>query len=266
MKNSIKLKYALLCIIAIISCMSCSDTSMSSNDIQGTWKGIRTYVNPVGGRKYVYLTMEFGEDKIGTLEYITPTFIGEGIFDYNVSGKTINCRGAYANTNGEVDEDFSISFKTEGDRLITDDFLGCFILTRDGSVITNVDGTEFTEEDLTPSNVTDPVFEKYLTISEYDGFTIKLRFKNGGDIRENMSCTVYWRAYAKKPSTTPTEGDMTNCEDMRIVDHNDVTGKTVFEKSHVGFNGGSYIYYYAICKNSKGSSKADLTYTIIPRL
>lgn len=120
------------------------------------------------------------------------------------------------------------------------------------------------EEDVVTSKVLAPSFDKYLTTTDYDGFSIGLWFKNGGDVRDNMSCQVYWKAYSKRPSSTPAEQDLTNCEQMRIKYHGET--KTLFEKSHAGFNGGTYIYYYAMCKNSKGSCKTKITYTIIKRM
>ena len=99
-------------------------------------------------------------------------------------------------------------------------------------------------------NISVPKFDKYLTTTDLDGFSIRLRFTNGGDKRENMSCLIYWRAYPQKPASTPLERDMTNSESMRIYSHN--SANTTFDKSHAGYNGGTYIYYYAVCKNSKG--------------
>lgn len=113
------------------------------------------------------------------------------------------------------------------------------------------------------SSVAKPAFDKYLTTTDTDGFSLRLRFKNGGDVRENMSCTVYWKAYSQKPSSTPAERDLTNSESMRIYAHTKT--KTTFDKSHAGYNGGTYIYYYAKCKNSKGSCKTAVTYTIVKR-
>lgn len=118
-------------------------------------------------------------------------------------------------------------------------------------------------EDVTVSNIEKPTFDKYLTTTDTDGFSIRLRFKNGGDVRENMSCTVYWKAYSKKPSSIPSERDLTHSESMRIYNHTKT--KTTFDKSHAGYNGGTYIYYYTKCKNSKGSCKTAITYTIVKR-
>lgn len=261
-------KFVLFLIASVLSASftSCegddNTESTSTSNILGTWLGIRTYINPVSGRKYQYLTVIFDENQTGSLEYETPSYIGQAFFNYSISGNVINCQGAYANSDDDVYENYSISFRKEGDRLITEKY-GGVILTRDGSVMVDSEGNEITDLN---SHVEAPTFEKYLTTTDYTGFTIKLRFNNGGDSYENMKCQVYWRAYSKKPSTTPTEQDMTNSESMGISDHNDSTNKTIFEKSHYGYNGGTYIYYYAVCENSKGSCKTDLSYTIIPRL
>ena len=123
--------------------------------------------------------------------------------------------------------------------------------------------TDFYDKDNTISKVSAPTFDKYLTTTDTDGFSIRLRFTNGGDDRENMSCQVYWKAFSSKPSSAPSEQDLTKSEHMRIYDHTKT--KTTFDKSHAGYNGGTYIYYYAVCKNSKGSCKTDITYTIIKR-
>ena len=122
---------------------------------------------------------------------------------------------------------------------------------------------DFEYEDVVTNNVSAPSFDKCLTTTDTDGFTIRLRFTNGGDDRENMSCQVYWKAYSSKPTSTPTERDLTQSEQMRIYDHTKT--KTTFDKSHAGYNGGTYIYYYAVCKNSKGNCKTNITYTIIKR-
>lgn len=118
-------------------------------------------------------------------------------------------------------------------------------------------------ENVTTSNVSLPTFDKYLTTTDTDGFSIRLRFTNGGDDRENMSCVVHWRAYYSKPSTSPEERDLNKSEQMRIYDHTKT--KTTFDKSHAGYNGGTYIYYYAECKNSKGTCKTKINYTIVKR-
>ena len=126
------------------------------------------------------------------------------------------------------------------------------------------DESSFEGGNSTPSkNVSVPTFDKYLTTTTTNGFSIRLRFTNGGDDRGNMNCTVYWRAYPKKPSSTPSARDLTMCEQMRIYDHTKT--KTTFDKTHAGYSGGTYIYYYAECRNSKGSCKTSVNYAIIKR-
>lgn len=117
-------------------------------------------------------------------------------------------------------------------------------------------------EDIT-NNIVAPIFDAYLTTTTTDNFSLRIRFKNGGDDRENMSCQVHWKAYSTKPSSLPSERDLTKSEWMRIYDHNKI--KTTFDTSHAGYNGGTYIYYYAECKNTKGSCKTKITYTVIKR-
>ena len=113
------------------------------------------------------------------------------------------------------------------------------------------------------TNITMPSFEKYLTTTDYDGFSIRMRFDNGGDTRENMSCTVHWRAYSSKPSKTPTKSDLTKNESMRI--YGSTVRSTVFDKSHAGYNGGTYIYYCATCSNSRYSVTTPVTFCIVKR-
>lgn len=124
------------------------------------------------------------------------------------------------------------------------------------------------------SNLSKPSFAKFLSMTDFDGFTIMVRFKTGGDSENHLSATVYWKAYAKKPSTTPTKNELTNVESMRqygtAVYHNTgskkgMTESIVFEKSHAGYNGGTYIYYYVECRNSVGSGESPLSYEIVKR-
>lgn len=113
------------------------------------------------------------------------------------------------------------------------------------------------------NKVSKPKYEKNLTTTDLDGFSIRLRFNNGGDSYDNMSCTLYWSAYPSKPSKTPQKSNLRKVEDMRIYDHNKKS--TVFDKSHAGYSGGTYIYYCAECSNSKGTCTTNVTYTIVKR-
>jgi hypothetical protein len=120
------------------------------------------------------------------------------------------------------------------------------------------DHNHYEKEDI---RVGKPSFEKYLTTTYSDGFSIRMRFDNGGDIKQNMSCTVHWKAYPKKPSSTPTVSDLTKNESMRI--YASTSGSTTFDKSHAGFIEGTYIYYCATCSNSKYSVTTPVTFCII---
>ena len=126
----------------------------------------------------------------------------------------------------------------------------------------------------TTQKISAPKFDKYLTTTDLDGFSIRVRFKTGGDKESNLSATVYWKNYSKKPSSTPTKKELTKIESMRqygsAVYHNTgskkgMTESIFFDKSHAGYNGGTYIYYYVECRNSVGIASSSISYTIVKR-
>lgn len=126
----------------------------------------------------------------------------------------------------------------------------------------------------TTQTISRPSFDKFLSTSDKAGFSIQVRFKTGGDKEQNISATVHWRAYSSKPSKTPSKSDLTKVESMRqygsATYHNTgskkgMTESIVFDKSHAGYSGGYYIYYYVECKNSKGSASSSVTYMVTPR-
>jgi len=128
--------------------------------------------------------------------------------------------------------------------------------------------------DVSTSKVTKPTFDSFLSTTDKDGFSIRVRFRTGGDAESNISATVYWKAYAQKPSSKPQKRDLTKVEPMRQygipVYHNSgskkgMTYSIVFDKSHAGYNGGTYIYYYVVCHNSKGSASSPLTFEVVKR-
>ncbi len=122
--------------------------------------------------------------------------------------------------------------------------------------------------------ITSPSFDKFLTTSTTSGFSIRTRFKTGGDKEDNLSATVYWKSYSTKPSKKPSKSDLTKVETMRQYGSatyyktgpkKGMTESIVFDKSHTGYNGGTYIYYYVKCTNSKGSASSSIDYTIVKR-
>lgn len=128
---------------SIITLSSCSsDEDFDTTTITGTWYGTRTYHNPASGTKYQYLTITFEDNGTGSLEYEAPTSYSAAKFTYSIKNDIITCNGAYANTDGVVEDDFKMTLKIEGDRLIPLDRYNVFILTRDNSVITDSDGNE----------------------------------------------------------------------------------------------------------------------------
>lgn len=118
--------------------------------------------------------------------------------------------------------------------------------------------------------VTKPSFDKYLSTSDKASFSIRVRFKTGGDSESNLSAIVHWQAYSKKTSSTPKKSELSKVESMRqygaATYHNTgskkgMTESIVFDKSHAGYSG-SYIYYYVECRNSVGSAESSVTYMV----
>ena len=114
------------------------------------------------------------------------------------------------------------------------------------------------------SRLTKPTLDKYLTTTTHDGVSFRVRFKNGGDTFENMSCVVHWKRYPSKPSSKPSPSDLTTVESMRTYGGGTKVS-TTFDKSHAGFTGGTYLYYFFECSNSRYTTKTDVTFCIIPR-
>ena len=115
----------------------------------------------------------------------------------------------------------------------------------------------------TTTKISFPTFERDITTTTTDDVAMRCRFNNGGDNWYNMSCTVHWRKYSSKPTTTPKMSDMTNHESMRT--YSTTTTSTTFDKAHAGFNGGTYIYYYFECSNSKYTTTTSMKHCIIKR-
>ncbi|MDE7401801.1 MAG: hypothetical protein K2M87_00100 [Muribaculaceae bacterium] len=122
--------------------------------------------------------------------------------------------------------------------------------------------------------ITKPSFDKFLSTADKASFSIRVRFKTGGDKEQNLSAIVHWRAYSSKPSKTPSKSDLTKVESMRQYgaatyyktgSKKGMTESIVFDKSHAGYSGGNYIYYYVECRNSKGSATSSITYMVTPR-
>lgn len=139
----------LLCtsILTLTSCNSDEDTegAPDSPQIIGSWSGTQVYENPVSGTKSKHLEVTFSTDITGELTYEGVSTYSYGKFTYSISGNTISCNGVWASSNEDVDTDFGMSLRIEGDRLIPIDRYQGFILTRDGSVVTNGNGAEIVD-------------------------------------------------------------------------------------------------------------------------
>lgn len=133
----------LLCTIFVSLLTACgNDDESLATELQGTWIGCHAYNNPVGGLKKNYLYITFKDGKTGDITYEGVSSYAYGVFTYRVSGNTIKCSGAWASTNDGEASEFTLTLEIQGDRLIPIDKFTAFILTRDGSVITDGDGNE----------------------------------------------------------------------------------------------------------------------------
>lgn len=147
--NNTMTNYLKLLVVIIISLTigACRDKNEpNANSITGSWYGTRSYYNPAGGTKYQYLSMSFESNGTGTLRYESPVSFSVAKFVYKISGNKITCKGAYANTYGDVESDFTMDLSIEGDRLIPINKYQQFILTRDDSVMTDGDGNEIIDQ------------------------------------------------------------------------------------------------------------------------
>jgi len=134
----------IFCAIAICvlsqSCSKDDEPGSDPSEILGSWYGTIKYYNH--GTKYQYITLRFNESYIGELEVETPVSYLVGSFEYTYSGNKIVCNGVTVNSNGDTDTNFSMTLTKKGDRLLPQDRFSVFILTRDGSVITDTEGNE----------------------------------------------------------------------------------------------------------------------------
>lgn len=130
-----------------------------------------------------------------------------------------------------------------------------------------------TNNTTTTQRISKPTFDKFLSTTDFDGFSLRVRFKTGGDAVHNIDAVVYWQAYTRKPATKPKKSDLSRSESMRMYDvtyHNTgskkgMTNSIVFDRSHAGYHSGTYIYYYVECENSEGSAESPIDYVIVKR-
>ncbi len=145
-----------LLVVGLILCsFKCTDDEEELVDqrVVGTWYGKYSYNNPVTGVNYRYLMVTFNNDNTGILEYESPLGLGVGSFVWTTSKNQVSCYdGGYVDYEG-VASAFSMKLRIEGDRLIPEDRFTSFILTRDGSVETDVDGNEIVDNSTLLQNV-----------------------------------------------------------------------------------------------------------------
>lgn len=113
------------------------------------------------------------------------------------------------------------------------------------------------------TKLSNPTLDSNITTTTTSEVSFRCRFKNGGDTWQNMTCTVHWRQYSSKPSSAPKVSEMTKHETMRQYASTSVS--TTFDKTHTGFKGGTYVYYYFECSNSKYKATSNVTYCVVKR-
>ncbi len=158
-------------LIIISSCEKDDDSPRPQDSIVGTWYGIRSYINPVSGIQYQYLTISFDSNGIGILEYEGPITYSLATFTYSIQNDTIICHGSDMDADGYWSEDFNMTLKIEGDRLIPTDRFSMFILTRDGSVETDGNGEEIIDDSQLIYGVWLHNSGKVVLVFDYSNFT-----------------------------------------------------------------------------------------------
>lgn len=132
-KQRMDLNKLLIAISILLLFVGCgSDEDPIKYNVTGLWTGIRVYNNPASGTKEQYLNINLYENGTGDLEYESPVSYAKAYFQYEISGMQIICRGAYANTYGDIDENFSLTMRISGNSLIPDGRYNAFVLTRKG--------------------------------------------------------------------------------------------------------------------------------------
>lgn len=128
------------------SCGKDEPDGMSKANLVGNWYGTR-YYNNNGNIKYQHFILKLNSDKTGSMEYEAPTSYSTAYFKWKVSGDKVICKGAFANTSGDVSEDYTLECRIEKDRLIPIGTYSFFILTKDNSVMTDGNGNEIISPD-----------------------------------------------------------------------------------------------------------------------
>ena len=128
------------------SCGKDEPDGMSKANLVGNWYGTR-YYNNNGNIKYQHFILKLNSDKTGSMEYEAPTSYSTAYFKWKVSGDKVICKGAFANTSGDVSEDYTLECRIEKDRLIPIGTYSFFIPTKDNSVMTDGNGNEIISPD-----------------------------------------------------------------------------------------------------------------------
>lgn len=132
---------ATLLVLFATSCSGDDDPKSSAldNDVSGTWYGTRFYIVN-GNVKFQYLTLTLDSNGSGTMIYDAPDIYSTAHFRWSVKGNNVVCRGAYANTDGDLNDDYTLECQIKGDQLKPLNHYSLFILTKDDSILVDENG------------------------------------------------------------------------------------------------------------------------------
>lgn len=132
--------FLLLCIIinSIFTACSNNDDAQIPNELIGDWIGICHE-----SRGTSYLSVSFNTDLTGELLLESPSgAYNMAYFEYTMSGNEVLCKGTSSGTigGGGTNNNFSMTFHWDTNRLTPINQYTQFILTKDGSIETDQDG------------------------------------------------------------------------------------------------------------------------------
>lgn len=116
--KTIRLFMMLLSAILVFGCGSGGDDGNSQGYVPegliGVWGGSKT-ISTTGSERS--LMVQFYPDLTGDLTYESSSYYRYAAFNYTVSGNIVNCQGVMAGDDGNVDDNWSMSFEYHGNYL-----------------------------------------------------------------------------------------------------------------------------------------------------
>lgn len=135
-------------------------------------------------------------------------------FNYSIKGNVVQCIGAYANTYGDVEDDFSMNLNIDGSRLIPQNKYTEFILTRDDSVMTDGNGNEIVDQSNQLQNVWVSTSGETVTVfydNDYEEFVLSSKFAKTYSIK--YEGTYYYEPARRIININGTQFDILSLSD-----------------------------------------------------